>query len=48
VQRRRHSLGDGDISGRSAGPVQALISAALAVGSPHQDNVTVIKLERMP
>jgi len=43
-----HSLGDADIVARSAGSVQALISAALAVRSPHQDNVTVIKLEREP
>ena len=43
-----HSLGDADISSQSAKPVQVLISAVLAVGSPHQDNVTVIKLERMP
>ena len=43
-----HSLGDIDIASQSAKPVQALISAVLAVGSPHQDNITVIKLERMP
>jgi PPM family protein phosphatase len=43
-----HSLSDADIASQSAKPVQALISAVLAVGSPHQDNVTVIKLERMP
>jgi PPM family protein phosphatase len=43
-----HSLGDDDIASQSAKPVQVLISAVLAVGSPHQDNVTVIKLERMP
>jgi protein phosphatase len=41
-----HSLSDADIAAQSAKPVQALISAVLAVGSPHQDNVTVIKLER--
>ena len=29
-----------------AEPVQALIEAVLAVAAPHQDNVTVIKLER--
>jgi serine/threonine protein phosphatase PrpC len=43
-----HSLSDADIASQSAKPVQALISAVLAVGSSHQDNVTVIKLERMP
>jgi serine/threonine protein phosphatase PrpC len=43
-----HSLGDTDIASQSAKPVPALISAVLAIGSPHQDNVTVIKLERMP
>ena len=43
-----HSLSDADIASQSAKPVQTLISAVLAVGSPHQDNVTVIKLERMP
>jgi protein phosphatase len=43
-----HSLGDADIASQSAKPVQVLISEVLAVGSPHQDNVTVIKLERMP
>jgi protein phosphatase len=42
------SLDDGDIASQSAKPVSALISAVLAVGSPHQDNVTVIKLERVP
>jgi PPM family protein phosphatase len=42
------SLGDADIASQSAKPVQVLISAVLAVGSPYQDNVTVIKLERMP
>ncbi len=43
-----HSLSDTDIAAQSAKPVPALIAAVLAVGSPHQDNVTVIKLERMP
>ena len=42
------SLGDTDIASQSAKPVSTLISAVLAVGSPHQDNVTVIKLERVP
>jgi serine/threonine protein phosphatase PrpC len=41
-----HSLGDIDIAAQSAKPVPALIAAVLAIGSPHQDNVTVIKLER--
>jgi PPM family protein phosphatase len=43
-----HSLSDTDIAAKSAKSVEVLISAVLAVGSPHQDNVTVIKLERMP
>ena len=43
-----HSLGDADIVAQSAKPVSTLISAVLAIGNPHQDNVTVIKLERMP
>jgi serine/threonine protein phosphatase PrpC len=41
-----HSLGEIDIATQSAKPVVTLIAAALAVGNPHQDNVTVIKLER--
>jgi PPM family protein phosphatase len=41
-----HSLGDIDIAAQSAKAVSALIAAVMAVGSPHQDNVTVIKLER--
>jgi protein phosphatase len=40
------SLGEADIAAQSAGSVAALISTVLAVHSPHQDNVTVIKLER--
>ena len=40
------SLSDPDIASHSAKPVSALISAVLAVRNPHQDNVTVIKLER--
>jgi len=43
-----HSLSDADIAAQSAKPVQALIAAVLAVGSSHQDNVTVIKLDRTP
>ncbi len=41
-----HSLGDIDIGSQSVKPVSSLIAAVLAVGNPHQDNVTVIKLER--
>jgi protein phosphatase len=40
------SLDDVAIAAGSGGAVQALIEAVLAVGAPHQDNVTVIKLER--
>ena len=40
------SLSDADIASQSAKPVSVLISAVLAVRNPHQDNVTVIKLER--
>ena len=40
------SLDDAGIAAQAAGPVRALIEAVLAVGAPHQDNVTVIKLER--
>jgi serine/threonine protein phosphatase PrpC len=43
-----HSLSDSDVASQSAKPVPALIAAVLAASSPHQDNVTVIKLERMP
>jgi PPM family protein phosphatase len=43
-----HSLSDVDLATQSARPVSALLAAVLAVGSPHQDNVTVIKLERAP
>ena len=43
-----HGLGDEDIVVQSARPVSSLLSAVLAVGNPHQDNVTVIKLERSP
>ena len=42
-----HSLGEADIASQSAKPVSALISAVLAARNPHQDNVTVIKLERI-
>lgn len=40
------TLGDQQIAVLSAKPVKGLIEAVLAVGQPHQDNVTVIKLER--
>jgi protein phosphatase len=40
-------LGHQAIAARAANSVQDLVAAVLAVGSPHQDNVTVIKLERL-
>jgi PPM family protein phosphatase len=40
------SLDDADIAAQSTNPVSALISAVLAVRNPHQDNVTIIRLER--
>jgi len=40
------SLDEAGIAAGAGGPVDALIAAVLAVGEPHQDNVTVIKLER--
>ena len=40
------SLDDAGIAAGAGRPVQALIEAVLAAGEPHQDNVTVIKLER--
>jgi serine/threonine protein phosphatase PrpC len=43
-----HSLSEADIAAQSAKPVSALLSAVLAVRNPHQDNVTVIKVERTP
>lgn len=43
-----HSIGDEVIAARAARPVQELIDAVLAVGVPHQDNVTIVKLERTP
>jgi len=42
------SLDHDAITTHAAGPVRSLIDAVLAVGKPHQDNVTVIKLERRP
>jgi protein phosphatase len=43
-----HSIGDDAIAARASRPVQELIDAVLAAGIPHQDNITVIKLERAP
>jgi serine/threonine protein phosphatase PrpC len=43
-----HSLSDADIVVQSTKPVHSLIAAVLAVGVRHQDNVTIIKLERVP
>jgi serine/threonine protein phosphatase PrpC len=43
-----HSLSDADIAVQSAKPVRGLVAAVLAVGVRHQDNVTIIKLERTP
>jgi protein phosphatase len=40
------SLDEGRIVAQTGRPVQALIDAVLAVRAPHQDNVTVVKLER--
>jgi serine/threonine protein phosphatase PrpC len=42
------SLSDQAIAVTSGKSVADVIAAVLAVGSPHQDNVTVIKLERRP
>lgn len=42
------SLSDAAIAAKAGTSVRELIAAVLAVGSPHQDNVTVIKLERQP
>jgi protein phosphatase len=42
------SLGDEAIAAKAGRSVQDLIAAVLAVGGPHQDNVTVIKLEYQP
>ena len=36
------------IAAQSAGPTKKLIDAVLAAASPHQDNVTVVRLERGP
>ncbi len=40
------SLDEAGIAARAGGAVGALIEAVLALRAPHQDNVTVIKLER--
>jgi serine/threonine protein phosphatase PrpC len=40
------TLPDADIATCSAGAVERLVAAVLAVRDPHQDNVTAIKLER--
>lgn len=40
------SLEHGRIAALSGKPVRELLGAVLAVGKPHQDNVTIIKLER--
>ena len=42
-----HSLSDEAIAANAGGGVQDLLAAVLAVGSPHQDNVTIVKLERL-
>jgi len=42
------SLGDDAIAAQAARPVRDLIAAVLAAGVAHQDNVTIIKLEREP
>ena len=40
------SLGHDKIAGAASRPVRQLLDAVLAVGKPHQDNVTIIKLDR--
>jgi protein phosphatase len=40
------SLDEDAIAATAGGPARAVIEAVLAVDAPHQDNVTVIKLER--
>ncbi|MBS0519070.1 MAG: serine/threonine-protein phosphatase [Proteobacteria bacterium] len=42
------TLDDETIAACASGPVQKLINAVLAAGALHQDNVTVIKLEKVP
>ena len=41
-----HSLSVEDVATLAAQPVQKLIAAVLAARIPHQDNVTIVKLER--
>lgn len=43
-----HSVPDDAIAAHASRPVQELIATVLAAGVAHQDNVTVIKLEREP
>lgn len=42
-----HSLTDERIADIATGPLDRLIKAVLVMAKPHQDNVTVVKLERM-
>jgi protein phosphatase len=42
------SLSEAAIAAHAAEPTRALIEAVLAIGAEHQDNVTVVKLERAP
>lgn len=42
------SLTDDKIAAHASGTARSLIDAVLAVGAPHQDNITVIKLEGRP
>lgn len=41
-----HSLADAEIARRADRPVNELIAAVRGVGSQHQDNITIVKLER--
>jgi serine/threonine protein phosphatase PrpC len=43
-----HSIDDDALAAQASRPVQELIAAVLAAGVPHQDNVTIVKLERAP
>ena len=42
------TLSDDEIAGLAARPARQLVAAVLAIAAPHQDNVTVVKLERLP
>lgn len=42
------TLRDGEIAALAGRPAKQLVAAVLAVAAPHQDNVTVVKLERLP